>query len=42
MDTEELHCTELMQRINTLSSSGIQPGIVVLWGSWTIFRRGCE
>jgi len=31
-----------MQRINTLSSSGFQPGVVALWGSWTIFRRSCE
>jgi len=31
-----------MQRINTSSSSGFQPGVVTLWGSWTIFKRGCE
>jgi len=31
-----------MQGINTSSSSSFQPGVVALWGSWTIFRGDCE
>ena len=38
MNTRELHCIELMQRINTSSSSGFQPGVVTLWWLWTILR----
>jgi len=29
-----------MQRINTSSSNGFQPGVAALWGSWTIFLGG--
>jgi len=31
-----------MQMINISSRGGFQPGVATLWGSWTIFRRGCE
>jgi len=42
MNTRELHFIGLMQRINISSSSGFQPEVVALWGSWTIFKRGCR